>query len=629
MTWNGFVRRFGLLGFAGIFVFGGCSGGKEPGGQGSGGTGAASGGAGRGTGGGDPEDAGAGGEAQAGAGGGTTLPDPADLGELEASLVELARIAARAELEDLADPAFSLIDDSRRKSYPEIPTLPKARQRITGAARGPVLVRQGEVGFGVGIAVGQLLLLTQSESDTASFPVSTMQTYEAGGMSANVTIVDNLMRSGSLVTADISAAVVLTLPSGAQLNESILGHAEVETCPDARGEVPLRVSISVNVATETGAMQATYSATTTATVNDEAEVAGMNVSADIDVAAQGSATDVVNTGGEIHIDLQGDKSTVSITRDTPSEVVAGQIRAVGGALTGVLESFMLDSARQVWQGGKCVELVVMGADPSNTVEIASVTGFSAKVRHKIEGTDLDVPVTSTLSGQESLTPNGKAPSPVSYAYTAPAEDMSRATVTLESRSRRGVAAKKEVGFVTAGIKAYEGTLPFSGELRSSSSTLSWAGSLTAKLVRDTVTEGGATYSIGPGSKATFDSASLVYANKSCSLPAPVTTGSAGSLPGGADPVSGVLAVSLREPRVYSISLQAVISDATLRCVDDDGNVTEEPAFLIAYPRTATALGNAGTIPFEDITRFTGSATYGPDLAGLSGETSWDLRAIVE
>jgi hypothetical protein len=628
-----------------VVVVGGCGGGSEGGGKGGASGGATGGRGGSGAGATAAGGMGGDGDSLGGAGGADEGPDDenaAALAAAEVEFIELARMAARVELGDTAGAMFAFVDDARARSYPEVPAAKRVSRKGGRATPGsrpfgeatPFFPADG-VGLGIGLATSQLLLLTDSEGSESSFPVTSMQQFESDGVAADVQIVDSLTRSGSTVTGGTSARVTLTGPDGSKLTESILAQGEVETCPDDQGKLRVNVSVTVTVSTETGVMRATYAAETTATVNDDAELAGMNVSADVDVIAEGSATDVANTGAEVHVerDYSGadlgasSDPRVTITRDTASDVVGRRLVAIAGSMPGFIEYFMLKNARKRWQSGRCVELVVTGAEGSNTVEPGSVTRFSATVRHRIEGKELDgLLITSTLSGEESLSPTGRSPSPVSYGYTAPVKEDATATVRLESRSRRGVTEPKEVGFVTAGIKGYMGPIRFSGKLTSETSTISWSGTFNAEFVRDVVSEGGVSYKVDPISTVTWDTATVVDAHETCSLPAPVTASTTDPLPGGAATITGVLGLSLRGTPVYSFSVEAAVPMTNFECVDDEGNRSVKPYFLVAYPQTNRGLGDTGLMPVDDRRRLVGSSTYVFEMAGLTGETSWALDA---
>ena len=111
----------------------------------------------------------------------------------------------------------------------------------------------------------------------------------------------------------------------------------------------------------------------------------------------------------------------------------------------------LHEAESLWQKGFCVEIVLDGVKDSsagsNWVRVASKNPFGARVRHKFEGAEIEAPIQGTLEGEKSLAPLEKSMPPVLYYYDAPGEKDKKATVTLETRSKRG-AAKKQIDFVS-------------------------------------------------------------------------------------------------------------------------------------------------------------------------------------
>jgi hypothetical protein len=117
-------------------------------------------------------------------------------------------------------------------------------------------------------------------------------------------------------------------------------------------------------------------------------------------------------------------------------------------------------AQSLWTNGYCVEVQVpdLGTG-TKSVQPNSETPFTAKVQHKWEGTQLTVPVIATLTdGQVSVNPSGsKVPAPATFTYQAPDKSGQKATVHLETRSKRGI-AKLDVNFTTGG--GWKGAIDF-------------------------------------------------------------------------------------------------------------------------------------------------------------------------
>ncbi len=140
-----------------------------------------------------------------------------------------------------------------------------------------------------------------------------------------------------------------------------------------------------------------------------------------------------------------------------------------------MTAMAMNFAEEKWTNGYCLEITVpeLGAD-TKTVEPGSSTLFTAHVRHKFEGAEVPLPVIATLAdGQVSVTPSGsKVPAPASFTYKAADQGGQTATVSLETRSKRGV-AKLDLKFTTGvptwtGEGTYSKTVQQSGvELRAS------------------------------------------------------------------------------------------------------------------------------------------------------------------
>lgn len=83
-----------------------------------------------------------------------------------------------------------------------------------------------------------------------------------------------------------------------------------------------------------------------------------------------------------------------------------------------------------------------GLEPSDAVSI------TAAPRSKVDGGPVGGTVTATLNGDSSVDPAGsKVKADARFAYVAPAEKDKSASVSLEARSKRGV-AKAELAFDT-------------------------------------------------------------------------------------------------------------------------------------------------------------------------------------
>jgi hypothetical protein len=128
----------------------------------------------------------------------------------------------------------------------------------------------------------------------------------------------------------------------------------------------------------------------------------------------------------------------------------GQTGVLGAQLIRLAAQSAAPAFEQGWRSGMCIEVLV---DPATKdVEAESVTTITAKVKHKIEGNELDKPVEAKLSsGVKSIEPSGtKVKAPATFKYTAGPESGDQGTVSFESISNRGIGHKGGVYTVAGG-----------------------------------------------------------------------------------------------------------------------------------------------------------------------------------
>ncbi len=222
---------------------------------------------------------------------------------------------------------------------------------------------------------------------------------------------------------------------------------DVTPCPDAQGVVTVRAKLttSINGAGGTTGSTMTADVTVTGHVNDDAElVSHENVTHTVAGDHAG--------GGATFLDQTATTTWVGDSVDSANRVVnqtAGQgtptFTKDAGTWTGLIEqavsSGALEAASKAWKSGRCVRLVPTtepsqrsGLKPGATVSIA------AEPRSRIDGGTVGGTVAATLTGAESVAPSGsKVPADATFTYIAPSEIDTEASVSLESRSKRGVA----------------------------------------------------------------------------------------------------------------------------------------------------------------------------------------------
>ena len=294
----------------------------------------------------------------------------------------------------------------------------------------------------------------------------------ADGTTLRLTLQPSL--AGSKLSAMVK--VEISVPGPPAYKEEVTGTLTADLCPDASGAVPLELSLGGGFSLGGGGMQYKVSVTATGHTDDSGRLASVDMRYDGSLAAQPWKGQNARSRPPMYLELRvglsvgmapgGGVTNVTGSLGRYSSRVDVDFAKEAGAMTGALGSLTtalaLHSAQQLWTTGYCVAITVPEMDvsmriddprgpaesmggqidvPSKRVVPGSEMPFTAVVTHKFEGGQLNTPVTATLkSGGVSVTPSGtKVPAPASFHYKAPEEPYVNAVVTLETRSRRGIA----------------------------------------------------------------------------------------------------------------------------------------------------------------------------------------------
>lgn len=223
--------------------------------------------------------------------------------------------------------------------------------------------------------------------------------------------------NGSKVSLDITMKVegeVRDAATGAilyKISSEATGHADGDSCPDASGTARVQMAF--------GGKEDYFDASGTKTGTKVSESFSGEIRFKADDNAKLSGVEISPTGHGAEIMLR-----IAATYAAP-----------------VFE--------KAWRSGKCIEVQV---DPKGgEVDSDSVTDVTAKVKHKIEGNELDKPVEAKLtSGVKSIDPAGsKQKAPAKFRYTAGSAPGDQGGVTFESVSNRGI-GQASVTFTVGG-----------------------------------------------------------------------------------------------------------------------------------------------------------------------------------
>lgn len=233
-------------------------------------------------------------------------------------------------------------------------------------------------------------------------------------------------------------------------------------CPDPDGKVSVKATIDVGlyVAGSREGGRSELDITVDAQVNDDAVVTSSDLNYRFqmsDTRADGKGV-FLDASESIRLTGREDMATA-----TASVIKEANVNRTGGDITRaqaqsyyalmfkmaiIMQEGLLYQAKDAWESGRCVDLQVT-TDPATRTGLApsAPVEVTATPTSKIDGTPTGGTITAEVTGGTSITPTGKTGAPAAFAYIAPGEKDKAATITLEARSKRGV-AKATIDFDT-------------------------------------------------------------------------------------------------------------------------------------------------------------------------------------
>jgi len=453
--------------------------------------------------------------------------------EFDASL---SNASVRAKFGARADEIIDTLHRSRAKvaSQRKAPSLrsPERSQMVLLAVVAPESMPSA---FGELLA-GALDDMTSSAGGTRPSNPNPYQSSEEGPTTRTTTTLtekDELSAAGSRVQLTMHWTYRMTTvekASGASLldatDDRILSGA-IDVCPSAAGMVPASVQVNIrNTATPAGGETATRT-----TMNNNAFIGHVDDHAVLRQVTQGlrdesswetpslgrggflaNASNINWPAGESGLTLGGlDISAAQGSLSLSGDAQAAEVNQLLGwsmNLDVLTINAPIKEAQQLWRHGRCVvvtapdykaETPLSVADQEKmqhdvTVDKGSTTRFGANLRHRFGG-GLNQPVTAKLtSGAKKLEPGQLRSVPATLSYTAPDEADKKATVQLNSVSKRGVGTLV-LGFNTGAARL---NLTIKGTSRTTISNFYVAGGATIGPVEftkkdDTTWEGNAPF----------------------------------------------------------------------------------------------------------------------------------------
>ena len=264
--------------------------------------------------------------------------------------------------------------------------------------------------------------------------------------------------TGSLAEGSMESTVEQTVDG---VTGKLHTKVAVVPCPDVTGTFTAKVQIDASSTTAGGSSGSNVNMEVDVTghVDDNAEFAGSESTTRTQAAkfkeSKGAFVDMTSTAVTSGGALVGFDSIVTRAGGATTPAMVQDWGNLGLMTESLAKTFAVSAAEKAWKSGRCVDLKAT-TTPSQRTGLKPSTAVSilAQPVSKIDGKPVGGTVTATLAGESSVDPAGSpVPADATFAYVAPGEKDKTASVSLESRSKRGI-GKAQVAFDTSESNAY-------------------------------------------------------------------------------------------------------------------------------------------------------------------------------
>jgi hypothetical protein len=234
------------------------------------------------------------------------------------------------------------------------------------------------------------------------------------------------------------------------LKTVLKASAAIAPCPAADGTFEASATIDVSATKGSVGQNGTLDVRVTGHVDEDARLASSDMEYRMQWAKFGGAR------GEF-VDVSGTLSGATLRRSggaaTPE--LATEAAATGALFAILMRRFLEEAAQEGWESGRCVRLDVTPSAGPKGLDPGQVVSVTAAPRSKIDGSAVGGSVTASLTaGGATVAPSAKkVPADATFSYVAPDQAGKSGTVSLEARSRRGV-AKATLDLMTDGDFSY-------------------------------------------------------------------------------------------------------------------------------------------------------------------------------
>lgn len=228
----------------------------------------------------------------------------------------------------------------------------------------------------------------------------------------------------------------------------------VAPCPDPNGQFTSTTTMSASISSGAGTgSNLTIEMQIKGQVNDDAQLVSYETDTRTQSAqfasSKGQFVDVT-VGWTMKGDALGNyRGKVNRTGGAVTEAFVADQSKWSLFMAMMMQDKAVEAAKKGWESGRCVTLEPTTAPGKRTgLKPSAPVTITAPPRSKVDGTAVGGTVTANLNGDSSVDPSGsKVPADATFAYVAPGEKDKSATVSLEARSKRGV-AKASIAFDT-------------------------------------------------------------------------------------------------------------------------------------------------------------------------------------
>lgn len=232
------------------------------------------------------------------------------------------------------------------------------------------------------------------------------------------------------------------------------GLIEANGCPEAdgtaQGHYTLELQEEASGAGASAGGSVLIDGPFTVINGDDARLIRTDVSGHFDSAAHGTTPSgepfswTVNSTYPISIPAHGSPDFDSANGTYGESGGAGDrgIQATSSAMAMTAEflSGVAQESEKFWRSGRCVELTT--SEESRKVGPSEQLSIETTAKHRFDGSEVDAPVTTSLSGPDRIEPaDVPQDPPATLTYTAGSGSGDKGTITLDQKSKRGIGKK--------------------------------------------------------------------------------------------------------------------------------------------------------------------------------------------